>query len=233
MKIEQPACEQCKSRKNSLFHFCHLQEIRDIDQAKTFTLYKKGQFIFHEGANPVGLYCINSGRVKIFRHAPDGKEQITRLARAGDFVGYCSLLSNHPYPVSAAALEEAMICLVPKTKIIELIRNNFSFSDGLLKLLSRTVEYSFEKMTDLAYKPVRGRLAEALLFLHNFYRDEQNPSGLIALTREDLAAFTGTVKETAIRMLNEFKQENLIEIHRNGISVKNMSGLIRISNLYD
>ncbi len=233
MKFEQPECAHCQSRKSSLFHFCHVKEIEEIDNVKSCALYKRGQVIFHEGANPVGLYCINNGKVKVYRNAPEGKEKIIRLAKAGDFIGYSSLLANKPYPVSAAAIEDATICMVPKHSIIELIHNNNQFSENLVKLLCRTVEGSVEKMTDLSYKPVRGRIAEALLFLNRFYKDEKNPKGVISVTREDLASFVGTVKETAIRMLNEFKQEKLIETHRSEIEIKDMNGLMHVSELYD
>jgi len=233
MKFEQPDCQQCQSRRASLFHFCHLNEIEDINNAKSCALYKKGQVIFHEGSNPMGLYCINSGKVKIYKSAADGKEKITRLAKAGDFIGYSSLLAGKPYPVSAAALEDSTVCMVPKSSITELIRNNNQFSENLVKLLCKTVEGSVEKMTDLSYKPVRGRMAEALLFLNRFYKDEKNQKGVINITREDLASFVGTVKETAIRMLNEFKQEKLIETHRSEIEIKDVKGLVHISQLYD
>lgn len=233
MKFEQPDCQHCSHRKNSLFHFCHMNELEEINDAKSCSVYKKGQVLFHEGSNPQGLFCINSGKVKIYRHASDGKEQIVRLAKPGDFVGYCSLLAGKPYPVSAEALEDATICMVPKMSISHLLKDNNHFSEGMVKLLCKTVEGSVSKMTDLAYKPVRGRMAEALLFLHGFYKDEQNPKGIITITREDLASFVGTVKETVIRTLNEFKDEKIIETHRSEIEVKNVNGLIQISELYD
>ncbi len=88
-------------------------------------------------------------------------------------------------------------------------------------------------MTDLAYKPVRGRMAEALLFLNKFYKDENNPEGVINITREDLASFVGTVKETAIRMLKEFKDEGLIETEKSDIKLLNVTGLLHVSELYD
>lgn len=233
MKFEQPECQHCQHRKDSLFHFCHLNEMDEINDVKSCSVYKKGQMLFHEGSNPQGLFCVNSGKVKVYRHASDGKEQIVRLAKPGDFVGYCSLLAGKPYPVSAAALEDATVCMVPRSSINALLKENNQFSESMVKLLCRTVEGSVAKMTDLAYKPVRGRLAEALLFLNNFYKDEKNPKGVISITREDLASFVGTVKETVIRTLNEFRQENLIETQRSEIEIKNLNGLIRISDLYD
>ncbi|MDZ4844508.1 MAG: Crp/Fnr family transcriptional regulator [Chitinophagales bacterium] len=233
MKFEQPDCQHCTHRKDSLFHFCHLNELEEVNDTKSCSVYKKGQALFHEGSNPQGLFCINSGKVKIYRHASDGKEQIVRLAKPGDFVGYCSLLAGKTYPVSAEALEDAIVCMVPRSSISHLLKDNNHFTEGMVKLLCKTVEGSVSKMTDLAYKPVRGRMAEALLFLHSFYKDEQNPKGIITITREDLASFVGTVKETVIRKLNEFRKEGFIETHRSDIEVKNVNGLIQTSRLYD
>ena len=233
MKFEQPECQHCKSRKSSLFHFCHLEEIDDIDTNKSCSLYKRGQIIFQEGTNPVGLYCLNSGKVKIYKHASDGKEQIVRIAKPGDFLGYCSLLANAPYPVSASALEDTTVCMIPKQNISDITKDNNRFSEGLIKLLCSTIDSSFTKMADLAYKPVRGRMAEALLFLHNFYTDEENPEGKVVITRDDLASFVGTVKETAIRVLKEFKKEQLIETRKSEIEIKDVDGLIHISEMYD
>jgi CRP-like cAMP-binding protein len=233
MKIEQPECRHCSSKSASLFHYCHLQEMENIEQAKTCSLYKKGHAIFHEGASPAGLYCLNSGKVKLSKTATHGKEQIVRFAKPGDFLGYCSLLAGQPYAVSATAIEDAVVCMVPKDVFARLLDKNKQFSDNLVKLLCKTVTGSSQKMTDIAYKPVRGRMAEALLFLHAFYRDKKNPDGIITVTRDDLASFVGTVKETAIRTLAEFRNESLIDTGRSGIKVKSPQGLMKVSELYD
>lgn len=233
MKFEAPDCAHCKTRKSSLFHFCHLEEIDQIDQEKSCGSYKRGQIIFQEGSNPMGMYCINSGKVKLYKYSSDGKEQIVRIAKPGDFLGYRSLLSHSRYPVSASALEDATICIVPKTALMELFKGNERFSQGLVEALCNTIDESYGKMADLAYKPVRGRLAEALLFLNRFYKDENNPDGVITITRDDLASFVGTVKETTIRMLKEFKDEGLIETEKSDIRILNTNKLVQISELYD
>lgn len=216
-----------------MFHYCYLNEVQDIDKSKSCTLYKRGQVLFHEGSNPIALYCVSSGRIKVYRSLNNGKEQIIRLAKGGDFVGYSSLLIGRPYPVSAKAMEDSLVCMVPKISVAELVQNNKQFSENLIKLLSRALEGVVKKMTDLAYKPVRGRLAEALLFLQSFYKDEGNPNGIVTITREDLASFAGTVKETTVRILTEFKNENLINTNGSNIEIRDAEGLLRISRLYD
>ncbi len=233
MKFQAPDCAHCQSRKSSLFHFCHVNEIDEIDTAKSCATYKRGQIIFNEGSNPMGLYCVNEGKIKLYRYASDGKEQIVRIAKPGDFLGYSTLLAEKKYPVTAAALEDCVVCLVPKNALMDLFKKNERFSESMIKMLSSNLDDSFGKMADLAYKPVRGRMAEALLFLHRFYREEKNPDGVISITREDLASFVGTVKETAIRILKEFKDERLVETEKSNIIIKDADGLIRISHLYD
>lgn len=233
MKFSQPDCAHCKGRRDSLFHFCKMDEIEELNSNKACTLYKRGQVIFQEDANPIGVYCINSGKVKMYKHASDGKEQIIRIVKPGDFLGYRSMLAGTRYKLSAAALEDTAVCMIPKATFLELYKTNENFSKSLLEVLCSTLDESYTKIADIAYKPVRGRVAEALLFLHNFYKDDQNPQGIVNISREDLASFVGTVKETAIRMLKEFKDEGLIETDKSNIIIKDTEGLLHISELYD
>jgi CRP-like cAMP-binding protein len=233
MKIEMPDCHHCKSRSDSLFHFCHLDELDEMNYNKTCSSFKRGQIIFQEGSKPLGIYCLNSGKVKVYKYASDGKEQIIRIAKPGEFIGYSSFLTDKRYPVSSAALEESTVCLIPREIINKLFRDNHNFSDALITLLCSTIENSYEKMSVLAYKPVKGRIAEALLLLQTTYKDSENPNGDINITREDLASLVGTVKETAIRVLKDFKNDHLIETDKTKILVKNPRGLSRVSMLYD
>lgn len=233
VKFTEPDCEHCKSRNSSLFHFCHMQEVEDITQSKTCALYKKGQVIFHEGSNAYGLYCLNEGKVKLFKTTIDGKEQILRIVTPGDFMGYGALLSTTPYQVTAEVLEDAIICFVPRENMMRLFSENKQFSDGMFKLLTKTLDDTVEKMAAIAYKPVRGRIAEALLLLSQTYKDEKNPEGVIHITREDLASYVGTVKETAIRVLKDLKEENLIETKNHDIHIIDVKGLTKVCELYD
>lgn len=229
MKLQQVHCQHCQSRGRSLFSCCTVPEMEEVDTAKSCNIYKKGQIIFQEGSQPIGLYCISTGLVKLTKVGSNGKEQILRIAKPGDFLGYRSLLSEQRYRASAIAIEDCNICLVPRSTFTKLLQQNNRFYQGLTKMLCDVIENAENKLTDIAYKPVRGRVAEALLLLDKAFEDREQ----ITLTREDLASFVGTVKETAIRIISEFKSENLIEINKRSIKVVNPEGLMRISNLYD
>lgn len=197
--------------------------------------YKKGQILFNEGNLPRGVYFVESGIVKIYKYGIDGKEQIIKLAKYGDMIGYKSILTNDRYNVSAAILEEAQLTFVPREDFLELFRNDEEISEKVTQLLCADLAEVEKKMVAMAYKPVRGRLAETLLSLDQVYENPKQPKGSvikIKLSREDLANLIGTAKETVIRLLSEFKAENLISTEGRIIKIIDAPGLLRIHNLY-
>ena len=233
MRIDIPGCEDCQFRKNSLFSVCQPNELDEITNRRSCSEYKRGQIIFQEGTHPFGLFCIYTGKVKLYKRASDGKEQVVRIARSSQFLGYSSLIADQRYNLTAMAMEDCKICMVPKDQIQKLIDENHNFMESIIKLMGRSLDQSVDRMADLAYKPVRGRLAEALLYLSSVYKSETNTSGIITMTREDLASFVGTVKETVIRVLKEFKEAELVETDKSNIIIKNKAGLIKLGQLYD
>ncbi len=202
-----------------------------VDQAKTCTNYKKGQVLFHEGTRPLGVFCISSGRIKVYRVGLDGKEQIIKISAAGDLLGYKALISDHHYMLSAEALEDCMICFVPKDEFLDLLKPGSHFYMNLLKTVCEEHGTFASKITEMAQLSVRQRLALSLLMLNKTYGMEQaeNEEIQINLSREDLANIVGTATESLIRLLNEFKKDGFIETHGRKIEVKDQNGLLQAS----
>lgn len=235
MKFNNPDCLSCASRSNSLLSCCRASELSQLSETKSCFSYKKGQLIFHEGGKPTGMYCINSGKIKIAKLGSDGKEQIVRLAKPGDMIGYRALMADSNYSASAVALEDAVICFIPRSQFLALISQNIAFTSGLMKLISNALGEAEERMVQMAYKPVRERLAEALLLLQKTYQEREGSAGpfTIAISREDLASIVGTAKETTIRLLSEFKEEGLISAKGSSITILDQEKLYKVSHLYD
>jgi CRP/FNR family transcriptional regulator, polysaccharide utilization system transcription regulator len=233
MKLQSPSCENCVCRKFSLLDTCHHEELVHLDHTKTSSLYKKGQVIFHEGTRPLGIFCVNSGKVKITKSNSEGKEQIIRLGKQGDVMGYRALMADSKYSASAVAMEDSMVCFIPKEEFNNLILKNARFGQGLMKLLSDALGNAEDRMAKMAMKPVRERLAEALLLLHQTYKQNDEAVFSIAISREDLANIVGTAKETAIRFLSEFKDEKIISTQGSQIKIIDLDKLVKISSLYD
>ncbi|UTW61343.1 Crp/Fnr family transcriptional regulator [bacterium SCSIO 12741] len=234
MKRLEFNCDECGVKDRSFFSQLCGKSVHELARNKTCTIYKKNQVIFHEGTRPLGVFCINSGKVKIYKTGSEGKDQIIRIMKGGDLMGYRAMLSEEPYPVSAETLEETSICFVPKSDFLDVLKEDSELNANLLRSMSKEMGLMADSITNLAQKPVRERLAGALLMLQETYSkdtDDHDPIE-INLTREDLANIVGTATETLIRLLHDFKAENLIETQGRKIRVIEPKKLLKVANLY-
>lgn len=228
------SCQFCASRSSSLFNELHDKDLQVLSQGKTCIKYKKGQTLFYEGTRPMGLFCINSGKVKVFKMSSEGKEQILNLAKPGDFLGYRALISEEFYSASATVIEEAAICYIPKHNFLEILNSNPGFFKKMFKAVCEDLGVMEQKLVTIAQKSVRERLAATLLMLKETYGMEGKDSILIdiALSREDLANIIGTATETVIRLLSEFKSDQLIALEGKKIKVIDTQGLVKEADFY-
>ena len=217
-------CATCSARKNSLFGTYGESEVIDLNHEKTCNYYKKNQPLFIEGSFPRGVFCLNQGKVKVFTRGDEGKEQIIHIAKAGDVIGFRSMFSGEPYKVSASTLEESNICFIGKDDFLLMMDNNPTLRNGIIKELSKELGDRAQFITNMAQKSVRERLAFSLLILADIYGEEE-----INLTREDMANFVGTATETLIRLLKDFKEDQIIEIHTRKLLIVNRDKLLRIA----
>ncbi|MEN2283171.1 Crp/Fnr family transcriptional regulator [Algoriphagus sp. SE2] len=227
-------CELCASRKFSLFADLPEQHICTISDNKNLISHRKGQILFYEGTKPLGIFCINSGVVKVYKTASNGKEQILHLSKKGDFLGYSALLGEENYSNSAMIVEDAKICFIPKEAFFSTLFNNTPFFKRITKALSHELGVMEEKLTDATQKSIRERLAFVLIQLGNSYGVEggENQKIDLILSREEIAGMVGTATESVIRLLSEFKKDNLIELEGKRIIIKDRRGLARLSDFY-
>ncbi len=198
----------------------------------THDFFKKGSIIYHEGSRITGCYCVSKGIVKIYKTGIDGKEQIITFAKKGNIIGFRSVLTGELACTTAKVIEDASLCFIPGYSLIKLVKQNGNFSMDLMQLACKELGQSNAYITDIAQKTVRERLAEILLQLKdNFGLDEDNFL-LITLTREELANIVGTATESIIRLLSEFKNDNLIELHGRKIKLININAIKKMANIY-
>ena len=226
-------CNLCEYLKDSLFNGLNPEDLEHINLHKTCIQYRKGQNLFYEGTRPMGLYCINGGKVKVFKNNVQGKEYIIYIAKPGDFLGYRALLSEEFYGATAQVLEDAKICFIPRDQFFSVLNRNPTFMRKVIKAVCHEMGIMEERLAELAHKSVRERLAANLLMLKETYGMEGEGSSLIdlALSREDLASIVGTATETVIRLLSEFKSDGLISFEGKKIRVIDPKKLAKQADL--
>jgi len=227
-------CTLCPGKEHSLFSDLPREDLDTLSQHKTCIRYKKGQTLFYEVTRPMGLFCINSGKVKVYKISSEGKEQILKLAKPGDFLGYRALISEEFYNSSATVIEEGAMCYIPKSDFLEILQKNPAFFRRMAKRVASELGMMEQELFTIAQKSVREWLAATLIMLKETYGMEGDESDLIdiALSREDLANIIGTATETVIRLLSDFKTQKLISLQGKKIKVLDHKGLIREADFY-
>lgn len=228
---QSPNCANCITCSQSIFSVFKGEELAKLSAKKHYQLFKKGQYIFKEGAEPRGIYCIHDGNVKITKASEEGKEQIVRLAKPGNYIGYRALLCNDIYQASAIALEDTHVCFYPKEVYFELLYSKPEIASQTINILSRDLRFAENMMLNMAQKNVRGRVAEILLILEEFYGIYEKDGTINAtFKREDIGHIVGTTTETSIRIISEFAKEGIIELKGKRIKIVDRHKITELSH---
>jgi CRP-like cAMP-binding protein/CheY-like chemotaxis protein len=203
-----------------------LAELKRIVADRKSRQFKKNQVVYYDGDNGKGLYIVLSGKIKTMKLAEDGRELMTGIYTAEDYLGVNAMLSNEPYSDTATALEDAELCLIPKEQLDELINQYPEVAREFICILANDVRDKEEQLLHLAYNSVRKRMAKSLLRLN-----KQAPASKgFKISREDLAAMAGMATETVSRTLTDFKDEGLIEKKGSTIVILNEDKLAKMKN---
>ncbi len=194
--------------------------------------YKKNETIYSEGDCPSHLFCLISGKVKVYKDGVGGRAQIVRVVNAVAYFGYRAAFCDENYVTAAAAFETSIIAGIPIGLIRRFMMENPQLACFFVRRLAMALGHSDSRTVNLTQKHIRGRLAESILFLKENYGVEADGSTLsIYLSREDLANLSNMTTSNAIRTLSVFAQESLVAVDGRKIKLINEAALQRISQM--
>ncbi len=223
-------CLNCTGRNNSLFSDLSNEELKRINENSYCVNYKLGEVICRTGAKPMGLICLNKGKVKIIRKGVNGTDQIVGLKKAVDFIGFRDLMGGSSYLASSVALEDSTVCVLRKKKFYKVIEGNSKLALKIMKSLAMDLIKSDGRLVNLTQKHVRARLAEALILINDIFGTNSSTGNLnVSLKRSDLAGLSNMATPTAIRVLSSFKKEDLVHVNRQNIKINDLKALKEIS----
>jgi CRP/FNR family transcriptional regulator, polysaccharide utilization system transcription regulator len=231
-KTDNHGCMNCAMRCHSLFSELSQPDLISLNKNRYSLHYKKGETIFKEGAKPIGLNCLNQGKVKIVREGVYATEQIVSLKKPVDFIGLRALVSEENYSTSAIALEDSFVCVINKNDFFKVFSENQSLTFKIIRLLAQKIDTAEKRLINLTQKHMRARMADALLLIRNTYGTETDDAFLNAsMKRSEIAAIACMTTANAIRVLSAFAKEKLIEVEKQQIKIKDLKVLKEISLL--
>ena len=173
-----------------------------------------GHVLFTTGDACRGLYIVASGRVRIYRTSPEGREQVLHVEGAGRAIAELPLFDGEPYPASAVTLEQCRLVFLPRADFEQLCHDAPEVAQAVIRGLGRRLRHLVQVTETLAFRDVAARLAMLLAG----YADRAAGPGagsavelVLVRTQEELAMEIGTARESVSRAWRQLRREGLIE----------------------
>jgi CRP-like cAMP-binding protein len=182
---------------------------------------KKHEIIWLEQEPARMIYFVAAGLIKLFKTSDGGKEQILRLARPGDCFGHAGALNGGRHPESVQAVVPSVLYGLTSRDLEALLNAYPQVSRNAIKLLATEMHHYMSLVEDLSLRCVNGRLAKMLL--NNNVKGACDTS--LVLTRADMAAMTGTVREVIGKSLKTLEDKGVIHFDRHKIVIRDREAL--------
>lgn len=182
---------------------------------------KDDTVIFHEGDPASAFYLVKQGRVKIYKVAADGREQVLSILGDGQIFGDVPVFDGGPYPATAATMAATEIYQVKRDEFEDFVRRHPEVALKLLRVLGQRLRQAMALVRDLSFKQVPHRLAGLLLKLAREDGRDVDAGRLIdmRLSRQDIAEIVGTSRETVTRELKKMESAGMLKLEARKIII--------------
>jgi len=207
----------------SLPYFRPLDEatLTSIAAVTVRRLFQPDEVIFLEGEPCAGLFAVHSGHVKIYKVSPEGREQILTIIGPRDSFNDVAVFDGGPNPANAQAMDATEVCVIERPALVNLFDRYPKLAQAVVAVLAARCRMLVGMVEDLSLRSVTGRLAKLLL--------DQAAQGqdAVPLTRQQMAARLGTIREMVSRALRELEDEGLVSRDGRQIVIADRAALER------
>lgn len=190
--------------------------------------YPAGHVLFTTGEPCRGLYVVESGRVRIYRTSPSGREQVLHSEGPGRPVAELPLFDGGPYPASAVTEVESRLVFVPRAEFEALVRDTPDVAQAVVHELGKRLRHLVHVTETLAFRDVAARLAN---FLAEYaetrgVKTKDGTEIVLDRTREQLSFDLGTARESVSRALKQLTQKGVVvPLSRNRMRIPDVKRL--------
>lgn len=220
-------CAHCSVRSLMLFSRLPPESFEHLLQPIDHELHQTGSLLYQEGASGKDVFSIRQGLVKLVKSSADGSERVVRMLGRGAVIGLELFQRNGLYKHSAIAVQDLDVCRIPMVTLQDLDRHYPELCNDVRKELQMHIDRADHWIRHLNTGKARSRIAELILLLVDIAADRNGDVELVS--RDDMASIVGVTKETASRVIAEFKRHKLIykvAVNRYRVSADQLRDLI-------
>ena len=205
-------------------------DLAELDDRFAMASFRKGELIYSPYDRGEALFVIESGRVRLFRSASDGRQVTLAMLDPGSSFGQISVLDDLMHDAYAETMADSVVRVLRVSDLERAIAQHPRVALNLMRSLSERLRTAEDQIESLAFRPVPARLAAKLLELMDRY-GRVTPTGIRIderFTHMQLAEMIGTSRETLTKVLNELRDEGLIDVRERLVWVLDADRLERL-----
>lgn len=220
-------CEDCYQR-NPIFGLLSKEELEIINTKRVEVSFRQNETIYKQGMPLTHMVVLRTGMGKIYIEGSKGRNLVLSYTKPFELNGGIGVFLDQIHHSSLLAATDCETCFIDINSFNQVTQRNVKFMEAYLKHYSEKIRQTYYQFTVLTQKNMEARMAESILYLN----DQIFSDGAIKdISKQDLADFTAMSKESAIRVLKEFKDEGYIAIEKQDIHVRNVDLLRKIATL--
>ncbi len=190
----------------------------------TFNTYNKSDYVYFTDDAASKVYLINEGKVKLGYYTEDGEEVVKAILSKGEVFGEKAVLGEGKRNEFAQSLNnDTSICPIDSSALQELIRDNSTFALGFYKFINFRIRKLERRLQLLLYKDTKTRLLEFIAELCEEYGKLCDETGIDIInhpyTQKEIATLIGTSRPTLNIVMNELKDEGIIDFQQKTIKI--------------
>ncbi len=203
-------------------------ELASIQTCLREKSFKKGELLFREGSACERIFIVKTGRVKLYRTASSGREQILEILGSGETCACNPGTAQWSCVTTAEAATECSVWFLSRDDYIKMVQTNNKLSHTLNRLFANRLQCFSALIEEVSLKDVKKRLVKFLLDMLAEKKDAKTDTLFVPFTREEIAQRIGAARETVARNLYQLKRSKLIDIKPYQIVIRNKAGLEKL-----
>lgn len=183
---------------------------------------KRGDFVYHLGDEPQGLYFIESGLVGLIRVSSKGQDHLLRLFKPAQFFGHRSLFSNEHYHASARCIEDSKVLYIRKDRVFAQFDKYPQAYYFVARALAKELRRAEVRSVIVSDGDVLERVAATVLLFESLYPEHM-------WTRSEIANFCASRTPTVIKALGQLEEKGLIKQEGRKIIILRKKDLLELT----
>ena len=203
------------------------EEIENLNGQLPDRRLQRGEIFFGPQDRSERLFLLQSGRVRIFRSTPDGREFTLAVVEAGTVFGEMALTGQRLEGAYAQALEPSQVSTMLRADLERLILEKPEVGLRIMHLLSERLRRQETRLEDVGMKDVRARLASIIVLLVESEGVRSSTGYRIPAhyTHERLGTMIGANRTAVTRAFGLLQDEGVVQLRRRLIYVTDLDAL--------